>query len=43
VEKDGVWRMNEVEPVQVPQEVLEGLEAVCRYTGTDVLDIAMVR
>ncbi len=31
------------EPVQVPEEVLEGLEAVRRYAGTHVLDIASVR
>ncbi len=31
------------EPVQVPEEVLEGLEAVRRYAGTGVLDIATVR
>jgi hypothetical protein len=31
------------EPVRVPEEVLEGLEAVRRYAGTDVLDIARVR
>jgi hypothetical protein len=31
------------EPVQVPEEVLEGLEAVRRYSGTHVLDIASVR
>ena len=31
------------EPVRVPAEVLEGLEAVRRYAGNDVLDIATVR
>ena len=31
------------EPVQVPEEVLQGLEAVRRYAGTDVLDIPTVR
>jgi hypothetical protein len=35
--------MSEREPVRVPEEVLEGLEAVRRYAGTDVLDIASVR
>ncbi len=35
--------MNEGKPVRVPEEVLEGLEAVRRYAGTDVLDIAWVR
>lgn len=31
------------EPVRVPEAVLEGLEAVRRHAGTDVLDIATVR
>ncbi len=35
--------MNESELVRVPKEVLEGLEAVRRYAGTDVLDIPTVR
>ena len=35
--------MNEGEPVWVPEEVLEGLEAVRRYAGRDVLDIPTVR
>jgi hypothetical protein len=35
--------MNAREPVRIPEEVLEGLEAVRRYAGTDVLDIARVR
>ncbi len=35
--------MNEKEPVWVPKEVLEGLEAVRRFARTDVLDIATVR
>ncbi len=35
--------MNEGKPVRVPEEVLEGLETVRRYAGTDVLDIARVR
>jgi hypothetical protein len=35
--------MSEGEPVQVPEEVLEGLEAVRRYAGIHVLDIATVR
>jgi hypothetical protein len=32
-----------VKPVGVPLDVLEGLEAVRRYAGTDVLDVAIVR
>jgi len=36
-------RMNEIEPVRVPKDVLEELEAVRRYARTDVLDIATVR
>ncbi len=35
--------VNEGEPVRVPEEVLEGLEAVRRYAGTDVLDIPTLR
>ncbi len=35
--------MNESEPVRVPKEVLEGLEAVRRYAGRDVLDIPTLR
>jgi hypothetical protein len=35
--------MIEREPVRVPEEVLEGLEAVRRYAGTDVLDIPTAR
>jgi hypothetical protein len=35
--------MNEGEPVRVPKDVLEGLEAVRRYARTDALDIASVR
>ena len=35
--------MNEGKPVRVPEEVLEGLEAVRRYAGTDVLDISTLR
>ena len=35
--------MSEREPVRVPKDVLEGLEAVRRYARTDVLDIATVR
>jgi hypothetical protein len=31
------------EPVRVPEEVLEGLEAVRRYASRDVLDIPTVR
>ncbi len=29
--------------MRIPKDVLEGLEAVRRYTGTDVLDVATVR
>jgi hypothetical protein len=35
--------INEGKPVRVPEEVLEGLEAVRRYAGTDVLGIPTVR
>jgi hypothetical protein len=35
--------MSEVKPVGVPLDVLEGLEAVRRHAGTDVLDVAIVR
>ncbi len=35
--------MSEVEPVRVPLDVFEGLEAVRRHAGTDVLDVAIVR
>ncbi len=35
--------MSEVKPVRVPLEVLEGLEAVRRHAGTDVLDLAILR
>ncbi len=35
--------VNEGEPVRVPEEVLEGLEAVRRYTLTDLLDIPILR
>ncbi len=40
---EGVRTMNEGEPVWVPQEVLEGLEAVHRYIRGDVVDIPTVR
>ena len=39
----GIRRISEGEPVRVPTDVLEGLEAVRRHTGTDVLDVATVR
>ena len=39
----GIRRISEGEPVRVPADVLEGLEAVRRHTGTDVLDVATVR
>ncbi len=35
--------MSQREPVLVPKEVLEGLEAVRRYAGEDVLDIPTAR
>jgi hypothetical protein len=35
--------MGEGKPVGVPLEVLEGLEAVRRHAGTDVLDLANLR
>jgi hypothetical protein len=35
--------VSEGEPVRVPADVLEGLEAVHRYAGTDVLDVATIR
>ncbi len=41
--EEAVQGMSEREPVRVPEEVLEGLEAVQRYAGTDVLDIATIR
>jgi hypothetical protein len=40
---EGVRTMNEGEPVWVPQEVFEGLEAVHRYIRGDVVDIPTVR
>jgi hypothetical protein len=43
VVKECVREMSEREPVRVSEEVLEGLEALRRYTGTDTLDIATVR
>ena len=38
-----MFGMSEGEPVRVPEDVLEELEAVRRYAGKDVLDIATVR
>jgi hypothetical protein len=35
--------MAEQGPVPVPQEILEGLEALRRHTHTDMLDIATAR
>jgi hypothetical protein len=35
--------MSEGEPVRIPAEVLKGLEAVRRYTGTDAPDIPTLR
>jgi hypothetical protein len=34
-----VRRVSEQEPVRIPREVLEELEAVRRYTRAEVLDI----
>ena len=39
----GDSEISEGEPVRVPADVLEGLQAVRRHTGTDVLDVATVR
>jgi hypothetical protein len=33
----------QTEPVLIPKDVLEGLEAIRRYARTDVLDIPTVR
>ena len=38
-----MFGMSEGEPVRVPEEVLQALEAVRRYADSDVLDIATVR
>lgn len=39
-----VWRVSECKnTVQVPADVLEGLEAVRRHLGTDMLDVATLR
>jgi hypothetical protein len=35
--------MSQGEPVRVPPDVLEGLEAVRRHAGTDMLDVSTVR
>ncbi len=35
--------MSSEEPVRVPKDVFEGLQAVRRYTGIDAPDIATVR
>ena len=35
--------MSKGEPVRIPAEALEGLEAVRRHAGTDILDAATVR
>ena len=40
---EDVRGVSEGEPVRVPADVLEGLEAVRRYAGTDVLDVATLR
>jgi len=41
--EEGVRRVSEQEPVLIPKEVLEELEAVRRYTRAEVLDIPTVR
>jgi hypothetical protein len=38
-----VRKVSEGEPVRVPADVLEGLEAVRRHAGTHVLDVATIR
>jgi len=38
-----VWGMTEQGPVRIPKDVLEELEAVRRYTRTDMLDIPTLR
>jgi hypothetical protein len=38
-----VWRVKEQGPVRIPKDVLEELEAVRRYTRTDMLDIPTLR
>jgi hypothetical protein len=35
--------MSKGEPVRIPAEVLEGLEAVRRHAGTHILDAATIR
>ena len=35
--------MSEAKPVGVPSDVLEGLEAVRRHAGTEVLGVVLVR
>jgi hypothetical protein len=35
--------MSKREPVRIPTEVLEELEAVRRHAGTDILDAATIR
>jgi hypothetical protein len=39
----GCWGESEHDPVRIPPDVLEGLEAVRRYTGARVLDVATIR
>ena len=38
-----VRRVSEQEPVRIPRDVLEELEAVRRYTRVEVLDIPTIR
>jgi hypothetical protein len=35
--------VSEHDPVRIPADVLEGLEAVRRHLGTNVLDVATIR
>jgi hypothetical protein len=41
--EESIRRVSEREPVQVPADVLEGLEAVRRHLGHNVLDVATIR
>jgi hypothetical protein len=41
--EESIRRVSEREPVQVPADVLEGLEAVRCHLGHAVLDVATIR
>jgi hypothetical protein len=41
--EESIRRVSEREPVRVPADVLEGLEAVRRHLGHNVLDVAFIR